>query len=142
MVTTGNFGTLRRQNFGMRALRDTPTVDALAREIARYDAGDAAAVSQQVRDLAGHEAQIDQLLATYADVLAEPRPEADGDAEQRAAAAYLRLLSPKLHERDLLRNAVARLLQLPVAGTWVRWRARREPAGHWLQELLRSMDSD
>ena len=63
-------------------------------------------------------------------------------AELRAAAAYLRRLSPKLHERDLLRMAFARLLHLPVAGAWMRRRARREPPAHWFQELLRTMGGD
>jgi hypothetical protein len=62
MVTTDNVAVLRRQNFGMRALRETASVDWMVREISRYDADDAAAVSRHVRDHGGHEAQIDQLL--------------------------------------------------------------------------------
>jgi hypothetical protein len=141
MVTTENFAVLRRLNFGMRALREVPTVDAIAREIGRYDAADAAAVSRLVRDQAAHETLVDQLLAVYADVLAEAPP-ASGDAETelRAAAVYLRRLSPKLHERDLLRIAFGQLLRAPVAGAWIRRRARREHAAHWLPELLRAMD--
>lgn len=141
MITTGNFAALRRLNFGMRALREMPSVEAMAREIARYDAADAAAVSRQVRDLAGHETLVDQLLAVYADALAEaPQRETDADAEQRAAAAYLQRLSPKLHERDLLRIAFGRLLRVPLAGAWIRRRARREQSTHWLPELLRAME--
>src|SRR5262249_3989464 len=106
MVTTGNLHALRRVNFGMRALREAPAVDRISREIARYDADDATAVSRQIRDLASHESLLDCLLAVYADVLAESAGrEPDLAAEQRAAAAYLRRLSPKLHERDLLRMA-------------------------------------
>ena len=143
MVTMANLDTLRRQNFGMRALRDAPTATGIAREIARYDPGDAAAVSRQVRDRAGQEAQLDQLLAAYDEALAEPSdPGATQEEEQRAAAAYLRRLSPKLYERELLQNAFARLLRLPVAGGWLRRRARREHASHWFQELLRAMDGD
>jgi len=143
MVTTGNFGTLRRLNFGMRALRDTPGPDAIGREIARYDAADAAAVSRQVRDLAGAEALLDQLLAIYAEAIAEGRTRAiDPEAELRAAAAYLRRLSPKLYERDLLRIAFGRLLRVPLAGAWMRRRARREHSTHWFQELLRALDGE
>lgn len=141
MVTMENFAELRRLNFGMRALREVPTAESMAREIARYDPADAGAVSQRVRDLAGHESQIDQLLAVYADVLAEAGTHAaDADAEHRATAAYLRRLSPKLHERDLLRIAFGRLLRVPVAGDWIRRRARRESPAHWLPELVRAMD--
>ena len=141
MVTTGNFAGLRRVNFGWRALCGAPTVEAMTREIALYDAADAAAVSRQVRELAGDEALLDQLLAVYAEVLAEPpQPEADIESEQRAAAAYLRRLSPKLYERDLHHVALARLLRVPVAGAWIRRRARREQSTHWLRELLRAID--
>jgi hypothetical protein len=143
MLTTANFEALRRMNFGMRALRDTPTAEGIAREIGRYDAADASAVSQQVRSLAGQEAQIDQLLDIYVEVIAEPsNTAADALAEQRAAAAYLRQLSPKLHERELLHMAFGQLLKLPGARALMRRRARREPSGHWFQELLRVMDGD
>lgn len=143
MVTTGNLAALRRLNFGIRALGSRPTVETMVREISRYDAADAAAVARQVRDLSGQEALLDQLLAVYADVLAEsPQPGADVESEHRAAAAYLRLLSPKLHDRELLQMAFARLLNVPVAGRFIRWRAQREHASHWLQELLRAMDAD
>lgn len=63
------------------------------------------------------------------------------DAEQRAAAVYLRGLSSKLHERDLLKNAFAQLLRVPVAGAWLRHRARREHWSHWFRELLRAIDA-
>lgn len=142
MVTTDNVAVLRRQNFGMRALRETASVDWMVREISRYDADDAAAVSRHVRDHGGHEAQIDQLLAIYADVIAESAGiGSTADAEQRAAAVYLRGLSSKLHERDLLKNAFAQLLRVPVAGAWLRHRARREHWSHWFRELLRAIDA-
>lgn len=141
MITTTNFAALRRLNFGMRALRDVPTVDAIASAIAQYDAADAGAVSRHVRNLAGTEMLVDNLLAVYAEACADAaRLATDADAELRAAAAYLRRLSPKLHERDLLRVALGRLLRVPVAGALIRWRARREPSTHWLPELLRAMD--
>lgn len=140
MVTTANLGTLRRLNFGMRALRDEPTVAKMRDEIARYDATDAAAVSRQVRDIAGQDALVDQLIAIYGEVIAESRQrEPDLASEQRAAAAYLRRLSPRLHEGDLLRGAFRRLLHVPLAGTLMRRRAAREHSMHWFQELLRAM---
>src|SRR5262245_48140026 len=51
IVTTANFAARRRLNFGMRALRETPTVEGIVRQIVLYDAADAAAVSRQVREL-------------------------------------------------------------------------------------------
>lgn len=140
MITTGNIGTLRRLNFGRRALSGTPTADAMAREIARYDAADAGAVSRQIRGIAGQDALLDQLLAVYADALAEgPADATDLESELRAAAAYLRTLSPQLHERDLLKALVARLLRVPVAGWWIR---RRAGDARWFQELLHTMDRE
>ena len=143
MVTTGNVDALRRRNFGLRTLRDAMTAETMAREIARYDAADATAVSWQIRALAGHDTLVDHLVAVYHDVLDEAAGQTwDSEAELRAAAAYLRRLSPKLHERDLLRALMARLLRVPVAGQWLRRRARNEAPTHWLQELLRTMDAE
>lgn len=140
MVTTGNVAVLRRLNFGMRTLRESATVEGIAREIARYDAADAAAVSLEVRAHAGLDAQVDALLGIYAEVLAESRTHVvDVEAEMRAAAAFLRGLSPKLYERDLLRMAFGQLLRVPLVGTLMRRRARREASGHWFQNLLRAM---
>jgi hypothetical protein len=143
MLTTANYSALRGMNFGMRALRGEPTVEAMHREIARYDAADAAAVSRQVRDLAGHDILLDQLIAIYGDVLAESRAlEPELASEQRAAAAYLRRLSSKLYAGDLLRGAFQRLYRLPLAGAWMRRRARREQAAHPFEELLRALNDE
>jgi hypothetical protein len=141
MVTTHNFAALRRMNFGIRTLRNAPTVEALGAEIARYDAADAMEVGRQVRALAGQDVLVDQLLGIYGDVLAES-PETDLNAEHRAAAAYLRTLSPKLYERELLQMAFKQLLRLPLAGRMIRRRAAREHPAHWFQELLRAIDSE
>jgi hypothetical protein len=130
MLTTGNIDALRRLNFGMRALNDAPTAEGIAREIGRYDAADATEVSRRIRALAGHETQLDQLLAVYGDVLAESAGGTyDAEAEMRAAAAYLRRLSPRLHERDVLKAVLIRLMKVPLASGFVRRRARRGGAG-------------
>ena len=142
MVTTRNVGALRRLNFGIRTLTSAPTVETILQEIAQYDAADAAAVSRELRATASQDLLIDQLLGIYAEVLAEPVPQPDGAAEHRAVAAYLRELSPKLHERELLDMAFKRILQLPLVGRSIRRRARAESPAHWLPELLRAMDGD
>ncbi|HVL69164.1 MAG TPA: glycosyltransferase family 4 protein [Vicinamibacterales bacterium] len=143
MVRTSNLDELRRVNFGRRALRDAPTIEWALGEIARYDAADAAAVSRRVRVVASHEAQVDHLLDIYRDVLAAHRAApADPDGEQRAAAVYLRRLSHRLYERDLLHNVFARLFRLPLVGGWVRRRAGREQVDHWFRELLRALDTE
>jgi glycosyltransferase involved in cell wall biosynthesis len=144
MVTTGNLDRLRPLNFGFRTLAEPATPEALAREIARYDPRDAAAVSARVREGAGTDALVDELVALYRAVIAEHRagPPDDLAAEQRAAAAYLQWLAPRLHERDLLRAAFGRLLRLPLVGAAVRARARRESAGHWLAQLVARLEQD
>lgn len=144
MVTTANLDRLRPLNFGMRALREPATPERIGREIARYDAADAAGVSRRIRACAGHDALVDELVALYRVVLDEHRaaPFADPAAEARAAAAYLQGLAPRLHERDLLRGAFARLLQVPVIGQWIRAHGRRQPPDGWLPQLLRSTGRD
>jgi len=141
MVTTANVGTLRPLNFGLRTLRRQPTVDVIAGELARYDAADAAAVSRLVRETAGHETLVDELLDVYATVLAEREGAADDPgAELRAASRYVAGLAEPLRQRDLLRGAMGRLLRLPLVPRLLRWRAGRERPGHPLQELVGTLD--
>ena len=144
MVTTGNLDRLRPLNFGIGTLAEPATPEVLAREIARYDAGDAAAVSRRVREGAGTGALVDELVDLYRAVIAEHRagPADDPAEEQRAAAAYLQWLAPRLHERDLLRAAFGRVLRLPLVGAAVRARARRESGGHWLAQLVARLERD
>jgi hypothetical protein len=143
MVTTGNFRELRPLNFGMRALRSPPTVPVLSRELARYDASDAAVVSRLVRESSGHTTFVDEMVELYEDVIAEHASMVpDPAAEQRAAAQYLQRLPPRLHERDLLRAAFSQLLRLPVVGGLMRYRAGRERKTHWFPELIKALDRD
>jgi hypothetical protein len=133
MVTASELDRLRRLNFGIRTLREEIDADVLEKEIARYDASDAATVSQRIRDSAGRDAAIDQIFALYEEVIAEfatggPR---DQDAEARAESAYLRDLN-RHYETE--RNSILqsrtfvwrkRMLSLPVAGRALRAIARR-----------------
>jgi hypothetical protein len=145
MVTTENLHRLRPLNFGLRSQRGSPTPEVFAREIARYDAEDAAAVCREIRASAGSGTKVDDLVALYQEILAEHRagPPDDLAAEQRAAAAYLHGLGPRLYQRDLLRGAFLRLLRVPVVGSLIRSRARtgRGP-GVWLAELIPSLERD
>jgi hypothetical protein len=133
MVTASEFDRLRRLNFGIRTCREKIDADVLEKEIGRYDSTDAATVSQRIRSTAGRDSAIDQILATYEDVISEfeaggPR---DHEAEGRAEAAYLRELS-RHYESE--RNSILqsrtfvwrrRMLNLPVAGPVLRALARR-----------------
>ena len=144
MVTTSNLQDLRPLNFGMRTLRDPVTVEGLRREIARYDAADAAAVCREIRAGAGQEGLLDQLCALYAEVIAEHRgaPAADLDPELRAASAYLQWLAPRLYERDLMKGVFRRALRSPVLGRILRFLGGRVAGSHWLPQLLRMRSVD
>jgi hypothetical protein len=143
LVTTDNLDDLRRLNFGIRALREAPTDEWFAGELARYDPADAAAVSQRLRATAGHDRLEDQLLEIYDEVLREHAQGVDDPArEQRAAAAYMRQLGPRLHQGELLEMAFAQLLRFPFARYLFRRRVAREHPDHWFGELLRSMDKE
>jgi hypothetical protein len=161
MVTTANLDQLRRINFGMRALTHPVTLEFLGGEIARYDAADAAAVSRAVRERAGTGAMVDELCTLYAEVIAEhtnagANPNANAgpnayvldalhalyalNAEQRAAAAYLQQLSPRLLQRDLLASAFKAWLRKPILGGLTRHAAAASRRS-WIAQLLR-MDLD
>jgi hypothetical protein len=133
MVTASELERLRRLNFGIRTLREKIDVEFLEHEIARYDPADAATVSQRIRDTAGREAAIDQILALYDEVISEfaTGGARDEDAEARAEAAYLRDLNRHYEsERDSILQSRTflwrkRMLNLPVAGPALRALARR-----------------
>jgi glycosyl transferase family 4 len=141
MLTSRNVRALRPLNFGIRTLRERPTVDVLARELAHYDPEDAAAVSRLVREEAGHDSLVDDLLALYEDVLAERKDATDDPiAEQRAASRYLQSLAGPLRQRDLLNGVVRRLSRVPFARALMRRRARQEGPDHPFHELLKLFD--
>jgi hypothetical protein len=134
MVTASELDRLRRLNFGIRTLREKIDADFLEREIARYDAADAATVSQRIRDTAGRDAAIDQILALYEEVISEFEAGGvrDHDAEARAESAYLRDLN-RHYETE--RNSILqsrwflwrkRMLGLPIVGGMLRAIAGRK----------------
>ncbi|HEY0730168.1 MAG TPA: glycosyltransferase [Pyrinomonadaceae bacterium] len=132
MVTTREVDQLRRLNFGVRTLQGNVDPDVLEKEIARYDAADAAEVSRRIRNGAGRDAAIDQVVALYHDVVSEFAVTArDKDAEARAEAVYLQQLALHLEEqRNRLLNSQTfrlrqRLLNLPIAGTLFRKLVRK-----------------
>ena len=132
MVTTGEMEQLRRLNFGVRALRGDVDPDVLEKEIARYDPHDAAEVSRRIRESAGREKAIDQIVALYHDVVGEFETcKRDLDAEARAEATYLPQLAIHLEaQRNTLLNSQTfrlrqRLLNLPIAGSLFRSLARK-----------------
>ncbi len=129
MVTAAELDRLRRENFGTRAFTERVTVEALLRELARYDPRDAEAVSRRIREEADAAFWVDELVALYRHAIEEKT--GDSSAEGPAAAAYLQWMSHRLREESdaaLLFPAVRlanRVLALPGLGRAARWALRR-----------------
>ena len=127
LVTSGDFDRLRRLNFGTRTIREPVSPEALARELARYDAADAAAVARRIRAEAGRETAVDELIGIYREVLAEhaASPALDLLDETRAASAYLRWVGPFLKAEI---GAIEHRERLRARGEHVRLAAERDQA--------------
>jgi hypothetical protein len=94
MVTSGELDRLRPLNFGRRALSRPVDPEVVGREIARYDAEDAAEVSRRIRATAGRDAVVDEIATLYQEVLAEHAGRGGRDrAAGSRAAAYLQVLA-------------------------------------------------
>lgn len=74
LVTMREFDRLRRWNFGARTLDRPLDVSFLLRQIDRYNPGDAAAVTDRIREDASLERALDQYERVYRDVMAEDVP--------------------------------------------------------------------
>ena len=119
LVTSGELDSLRRLNFGRRTLRSEIRPEVIEREIARYDAADAAEVSRRIRAVAGSDLMLDELAALYSEVSEEyaASPPADAEAELRAAANYLHWLTLRLNEeREAINNSALRRLGKRLSG--------------------------
>lgn len=71
MVTAAQFDWLRDRNFGFEALQDPLAPGPILREIARYDADDAAQVRDLIRAAAGLDQAVERLVTTFRVVIAE-----------------------------------------------------------------------
>jgi hypothetical protein len=128
MVTSGELDSLRRLNFGHRTLRSEIRADVIAREIARYDATDAAEVSGRIRAVAGSDLMLDEIISLYSEVIEEyaNSPKADTETELQSAAKYLHRLSQHLADQhEAINNSPVRrwgrrLRDVPVVGPLAR----------------------
>lgn len=89
MVTSAQFDELRPLNFGFEALREPLGREPLLREIARYDAADAARVRDLIRSTAGLTQAVERLVRIYHDVVAEQPPPAARAAISQASRPTL-----------------------------------------------------
>ena len=132
LVSSDEVAHLRRLNFGVRALQGELSAEAVFREIARYDAADAARVSRLVRADADRGRAFDELFSLYGEVIEEHRTAGrDAQAEGRAAAAYLRwaMTGARAERAEFENSAAGRLrrwaVEAPVIGTLVQFTGGR-----------------
>jgi hypothetical protein len=135
MVRSDAFDRLRRLNFGIRTLQKPLSAETILAELALYDAEDARAVSDRIRQTASSGDLNAALFSVYESVIAEhaTSPAApDAVAESRAAAVFLQELAVRDRHRGrtllTLAKASQRILRMPVIGT---------VATHALRRLIR-----
>jgi hypothetical protein len=96
LITSDNLIDLRRKNFGRRALDRPVSAALIAAEIRKYDADDAARVTDRVRQTEGLSNAVRSLVTVYGDAIEEFRsgPQRDPERERLAAADFLQTIAP------------------------------------------------
>ena len=136
MVRSADFDRLRRLNFGIRTLQKPLSAETLLAELALYDASDARAVSDRLRQTASSDDLHASLLSAYEAVIEEHAgagATADWSAESRAASSFLHDLAAGDRHREkrmwTLAKASQRVLRMPLVGPMatraLRWLSRR-----------------
>ena len=88
LVTSAELDRLRGMNLGRRLLQRPMQRDVILQELDRYDRRDAELVTQRIRETAGLDCLLNQLLAVYHDAIAEG-PVSDVEAALHAAECEL-----------------------------------------------------
>ena len=101
MVTLRETEELRDRNFGVAAMYSKPDADAIYREILRYNAEDAAAVTKSLRCLIGIKTTLDKVEKVYYDAVEKyKRMHIDFADEARSFSSYLGNISSFLKQKD------------------------------------------
>jgi hypothetical protein len=110
LVSSAELDRLRSLNFGRRAFRFPFSEEAIAAEVARYEAADASAVCERIRASAGLAPWVASFVEIYEEVLDEHRraPATDPADEFAVASEHLRRLSLEWN-RSVGREARRRL---------------------------------
>jgi hypothetical protein len=95
LITTRDLDAMRQLNFGVRLLQRPITEETIGAEIDRYDAADAAKVTDAVRATAGVDLLAEQFIEIYDDLCARHVPTSP-DEDLRAMADSLSHLSKEL----------------------------------------------
>jgi Glycosyltransferase Family 4 len=112
MVTSQNFDSLRKQNFGLRSLKKPVTTETLHQAFDAYDSVDATEVGNRARREADLEKALDRYEGLYFEVLEGPRrPQITALAYEQARTDFLHNYLPRLVElqRTLLKERAERL---------------------------------
>ena len=113
LVTTANFQAFRDLNFGLKTFKNPFEPEAILKEIKQYNADDAQEVSRRMRLAANREDAVDRLLMIYREVIQEYSQMApEWTAEEKAAAAYLWWVSPRIKEYEYLQDLRFRVTNL------------------------------
>ena len=130
MVTTENVTILRTLEGDYLPMFSRMSVAGLVRQIERYDAADAGAVTSHVRSVVGADRAAAEFISLYERARAEgARTAADPLAESRAAAAHVRWVSAYIKERLVERD--------PLSGITVSLRNRLARVAWLAPALLR-----
>ncbi len=126
LVTVENFVSLRKLNFGLRALSWPLDPETAIAELRRYNAQDAAAVSALTRQHCELQPAVDRLVALYSEVVEAAgriSPAAIVEGSQ-AAARYLEEWAARYKGgariEEPLRSAEQQLEAMRASATW-RW---------------------
>jgi hypothetical protein len=111
---------MRALNFGMRTLQRAITEEAIGAEVDRYDAADAARVTDRIRASADLELLVDQYVDLYEELLATPVSADNGELAlsiARVARPIYEAARPRPSAvRAALRNS--RVLGWPARLLW------------------------
>ena len=131
MLTTERLEAMRVLNFGLRTLQVPVTKENLLSEIDRYDAADAAAVTDRVRTSNSADLLAEQFIELYDEILAEP-PNVAPEEDFAAISSALTRMGPRLYDEMaagrsqydvLLKLLNSRLIGGPLRLAW-RWKRR------------------
>jgi len=98
LITSRDVDAMRQLNFGVRLLQRPVTEETIGAEIDRYDAGDAAKVTDAIRTTAGIDLLAEQFIELY-DELLESRVTTAPEEDLRAIADSLSHLSKDIQLR-------------------------------------------
>lgn len=102
MVSSADFGRLRPMNFGRGACPDPLEVEAILRQIRRYDPRDAAAVSAKIRAEASLSQMCAEIEKVYRKVIEEHR--AQELSAKDAARAWTAILTQSSHRMQQIHS--------------------------------------